>query len=403
MTHSGPSARFLNTAEAAMPARSRLSVLVVDLNNFASFPTLAVGILTAAMRGRGHAVKVLCPLVFGVPPTMREHRETLMDHGRRRIHLSDWSPFLGLRDLLRRLETRRVERAPPAIVEAVAGALEDRPNAILISAYLQHFNSVADIARLARDRGIPVILGGPMFNLPEVAETWRALPGISAVVGAEIDRDLPDLVEALCRGGMIRGIAKGIGNYVPGAEWVGTVHVDERKDNGLSRADLEAAVEGGMRRISFGLETGSQRLLEAMRKGSSVERNATFIRDAHAAGLSIRSTMFKGFPGETAEDMRATADFLEEHAPYLDRVRFNDFTLHAGTPIWNQVTANSKAEGEPALFVTDLDDRRARAAYRRTEARSVQYRKEKARALRAVFEINRKTLRDSARQFDGLM
>ena len=36
--------------------------LVVDLNNFASFPTLAVGLLVAALRNRGHRVDVLCPL-----------------------------------------------------------------------------------------------------------------------------------------------------------------------------------------------------------------------------------------------------------------------------------------------------------------------------------------------------
>ena len=69
-----------------------------------------------------------------------------------------------------------------------------------------------------------------------------------------------------------------------------------------------------MRRVSFGLETGSQRLLDAMQKGSSVEANSEFIRNAHEAGLSVRCTMFKGYPGETAEDLEATADFLERHA-----------------------------------------------------------------------------------------
>ncbi len=43
---------------------------------------------------------------------------------------------------------------------------------------------------------------------------------------------------------MIRGIADGIGRYVQGAEWIGTVHVDRRRDNGLSRRDLQAAVAG---------------------------------------------------------------------------------------------------------------------------------------------------------------
>ena len=94
---------------------------------------------------------------------------------------------------------------------------------------------------------------------------------------------------------MIRGIASKVQSYVNGAEWIGTVHVDLRKDNGLSRKDLFSAVSGGMRRINFGLEFGSQALLDRMDKGTSVARNSEFIRDAFEAGLSIRCSMFKGY------------------------------------------------------------------------------------------------------------
>ena len=396
------------------------------------------------------------------------------------------------------------------MIRAIERFLDDKPTAILLSAYLQHREIVAAIAKIAQERDIPVLLGGPMFNLGEVAEAWRDIPGLTAVVGAEVDRDLPAMIEALQAGetlldypgvvlpdgrksaparplrdldrtpipdftdfpwdrypvrivpvmtgrgcqwdkclfcsdvisasgrtfrtrsvdnvllemqeqarrhettnflfldlklnswpGMIRGIAEGIGKYVQGAEWVGTVHVDQRADNGLSADDLRMAVEGGMRRISFGLESGSQTLLDAMNKGSSVERNSRFIRDAHAAGLSIRCTMFKGFPGETAADMEATADFLERHAPYLDRVRFNDFSLHPGTPIWRAM--QEKAEGEAPLQITDRQDAMAIAAYERRQAPDRTYRRAKARALDVVYAINRRHLRDSARQFDGLM
>jgi radical SAM superfamily enzyme YgiQ (UPF0313 family) len=39
-----------------------------------------------------------------------------------------------------------------------------------------------------------------MFNVTGVAEAWRTLPGIAGIVGGEADRDLPELVEALCEG-----------------------------------------------------------------------------------------------------------------------------------------------------------------------------------------------------------
>ena len=77
--------------------------------------------------------------------------------------------------------------------------------------------------------------------------------------------------------------------------------------------------------------------------------------------------MFKGFPGETAADMELTAQFLEEHAPWLDRVRFNAFTVHTGTPIWAAMTEKDNAV--KALNITKLDPRRARVEHLRAERR----------------------------------
>lgn len=503
-----PAVAFQTNGEGITVERKSHRLLLVDLNNFANFPTLAVGILTAALRNRGHQVEVISPLAHSVPAVERERSETLADHIARRIHLSDWGPATGVNKALKRLYFRRQERPHPRVLEEVRKAIERGSEAILLSAYLQHIEIARAIGAIARASGVPVLLGGPMFNLSEVAQSWRGIPGLVAVVGAEVDRDVSKIVEAVCSGGnllefpgvalpdgrcsppapplnnldetpvpdftyfpwdlypskivpvmtgrgcqwnkclfcsdvistsgrtfrtrsvenvllemqeqarrhdtanflfldlklnswpeMLRGIGNQLHRYVRGAEWLGTVHVDQRSDNGLSRSDLEAAVEGGMRRISFGLESGSQRLLDAMKKGCLVERNSQFIKDAYAAGLSIRCTMFKGFPGETEEDMSATADFLEEHGPYLDRVRFNDFTLHTGTPIWRALQETSDVQ----VSITGFQHERARASYRYHAERTRAYRQAKRRALAAVFEINRRQLRGAARQFDGLM
>jgi radical SAM superfamily enzyme YgiQ (UPF0313 family) len=200
---------------------------------------------------------------------------------------------------------------------------------------------------------------------------------------------------------MIRGIASKVQSYVNGAEWIGTVHVDLRKDNGLSRSDLSSAVFGGMRRINFGLESGSQALLDRMDKGTSVVRNSEFIRDAFEAGLSIRCSMFKGYPGETAKDMEQTALFLENHAPYLDRIRFSDFSLLAETPIYQIVNGN-KAE-ITGFKVTKNIKTKARSTYVYTRADQSAYAKALRKVLRIVHGINSRPIRSAARQFDGAM
>jgi radical SAM superfamily enzyme YgiQ (UPF0313 family) len=200
---------------------------------------------------------------------------------------------------------------------------------------------------------------------------------------------------------MIRGIASNVQSYVNGAEWIGTVHVDLRKDNGVSRRDLFSAVSGGMRRINFGLESGSQALLDRMDKGTSVARNSEFIRDAFDAGLSVRCSMFKGYPGETADDMEKTRLFLEKHAPYLDRIRFSDFSLLADTPIY-QIIKGKEAE-ITGFKVTKNIRAKARSNYINKRTDHLAYSNALRKVLRIVHAINSRPIRSAARQFDGVM
>ncbi len=484
--------------------------MIVDLNNFSVFPTLAIGLLVAAMRNAGHEVEVVCPLAYGVVAAERERRESWKDHLARRIHLSTLAPFRLGRDAARATRSWWLGHPDRRMLREVERALDRRPGVVLLSAYLQHDRTVAAIARRARERGIPVVLGGPMFNMPGVSEAWRDIPGLTTIVGGELDLEIPALVEAVAtdtellrfdgvllpdgrrstpapplraldrvpvpdfsdfpwdrypfrvvplmagRGcqwarcvfcsdvvsasgrtfrsrsaesvlhemqeqarrhettnflfldlklnsnpGLLRAIVDGAQRHVPGAQWVGTVHVDQRDDNGLTKRELRRAAAAGMRRVSMGLESGSQRLLDLMDKGCSVERNSAFIRHAHEAGISVRCTMFKGFPGETTEDLLLTAAFLESHSPYIDRVRFNDFSIQEVTPVYREIVGDSGRH--PQIEPLGAQARNGRLAYVNRETGTRSYRKAKARVLRAVHEINRREVRRSARAFDGLM
>jgi radical SAM superfamily enzyme YgiQ (UPF0313 family) len=495
-----------------MPAThsAKRRAMLVDLNNFATFPTLAVGLLVASLRQAGIHAEVLCPLAHDVPAAERERQERLRDHLMRRVHLSTRPSFRAARDYARALRQRWINRPHPTVVREAARAMDDRPDIVLLSAYLQHYPTVLELGRMAKARGIPLLLGGPAFNIEATADSWRHIPGLTAIIGGEVDLELPDIVEAACAGtdllafgGVVlpdgrasgaapplraldripipdfsdfpweryrlrvvplmagrgcqwakcvfcsdvitasgrtfrtrsvdaimeemrtqaqrcstsnflfldlklnsdpftfRAIIENVQRNVPGAEWIGTVHVDDRRDNGLSRTDLRNAVASGMRRVSFGLESGSQRLLDLMKKGSSVDRNSQFIRDAHAEGLSVRCTMFKGFPGETADDLLLTARFLESHAPHIDRIRFNEFSILQNTPI--QRALATQPATYPQLKVLDWGHRDAKARYVNRETGGRDYRRAKARVLDVVYSINRRPVRASAEAFDGLM
>lgn len=111
--------------------------------------------------------------------------------------------------------------------------------------------------------------------------------------------------------------------------------------------------------------------------------------------------MFAGFPGETAEDMELTVKFLKDHAQYLDRVRFNAFSILEDTPIYQAL--QDKSPEYSSIHLLRLDHKNARAHYRQPALNDRRYRAAKRQALREVYHINQKRVRISARAFDGLM
>jgi radical SAM superfamily enzyme YgiQ (UPF0313 family) len=200
---------------------------------------------------------------------------------------------------------------------------------------------------------------------------------------------------------MWRGIIDNFQDRLPGGRWIGTVHVQAPGENGLTRDELHSAARAGLTRMSFGLETGSQRLNNTMAKGTRIERTAQFLADAHSAGISVRATAILGYPGETADDIDQTVRFLDSYGRFLDRIRMNRFTPLPGTRF------QELYESAPERFmgITDLkwDFRLRRGEYRYTHASDRAYQKAKARLLYAVYRINRRPLRPVAEVFDGLM
>jgi hypothetical protein len=82
----------------------------------------------------------------------------------------------------------------------------------------------------------------------------------------------------------------------------------------------------GCRTLIVGLESGSQRVLDLMRKEQTLDQMKTFLRNVHRAGLKTRANFMFGFPGETEEDFRATLDFIDEMGDYIHFI-YPSYTL----------------------------------------------------------------------------
>ncbi|MEM2174868.1 MAG: radical SAM protein, partial [Candidatus Micrarchaeia archaeon] len=78
--------------------------------------------------------------------------------------------------------------------------------------------------------------------------------------------------------------------------------------------------ESGCERLFFGIESGSQEVLNKMNKPYKISDAIRVIKDATKANLNVTLNFMFGFPGETEEDFQKTLNFIEEVAHPLVRV-----------------------------------------------------------------------------------
>lgn len=85
--------------------------------------------------------------------------------------------------------------------------------------------------------------------------------------------------------------------------------------------------ESGCRKLLFGFETATPRLLKLMMKGQSLKSTVDVATNCARAGISVTFYAMVGFPSETREEARATVDFLVEHADVVREVSLQTFHI----------------------------------------------------------------------------
>ncbi len=86
--------------------------------------------------------------------------------------------------------------------------------------------------------------------------------------------------------------------------------------------------------VSMGIESGSPRILEVLRKRETVEDSLVAARAAREAGLHLVNFYLLGNPSETLEDMEATLQLAKQLDPDLLQVGF--FTPYPGSPYYEE-------------------------------------------------------------------
>ncbi len=89
----------------------------------------------------------------------------------------------------------------------------------------------------------------------------------------------------------------------------------EARVNLVDRQLLEKMKETGCYLIAYGVETGNQNLLDAMKKGITLSQIRSAFKETHKAGIETLAYVMIGMPGETRETIQKTLDFILEIEP----------------------------------------------------------------------------------------
>ncbi len=93
--------------------------------------------------------------------------------------------------------------------------------------------------------------------------------------------------------------------------------------------------KAGCLAVWFGVEAGSQKVIDAMGKGLTLEKTKSTFKMAKDTGLMTIASVILGFPDETPESAWETIKFVEEIKP--DDVGYYIATPYPGTPMYDYV------------------------------------------------------------------
>jgi radical SAM superfamily enzyme YgiQ (UPF0313 family) len=119
----------------------------------------------------------------------------------------------------------------------------------------------------------------------------------------------------------------------------------------------------GLRSAAFGIESGSDRILDLMRKGSDRATMTAVSRAFWEAGVATEWMTFTGHPTETVDEALATAEWIEQERSRIALFFVGEFGLEQGS----HIAQDPKRYGVEEVFFAPGDDLRLYASFRQRQ------------------------------------
>ena len=109
----------------------------------------------------------------------------------------------------------------------------------------------------------------------------------------------------------------------------------------LTRELIKDMRKAGCIKLDFGIESGSQKVLDLIDKGFDVQDMQRVIRNTSEAGIWVHGSFIVNFTNESETEFNETVDFVKRNVKYLDSMEVNIFSLNQGS----YVSLNPKRYG----------------------------------------------------------
>jgi anaerobic magnesium-protoporphyrin IX monomethyl ester cyclase len=111
----------------------------------------------------------------------------------------------------------------------------------------------------------------------------------------------------------------------------------------VDRRSVQLMRESGCWQIALGIESGSQRILDILKKGESIEQIEAAVRTIQESGMTVKGLFMAGCPTETEDTLAETERFIRHLK--LDYVSMSAFTPTPNTEISGEWERYGRWEG----------------------------------------------------------
>ncbi|MBF0343520.1 MAG: B12-binding domain-containing radical SAM protein [Nitrospirae bacterium] len=128
---------------------------------------------------------------------------------------------------------------------------------------------------------------------------------------------------------------------------------------------LAAMKKAGFVRFSYGIESGSQKMLDIMNKKTTVQQNLNALKLAEEHGISGFANIVFGMPGEDFNTINETRDFLIRAGVSSNKFSYAWATAYPGAPLFQYMLDNGLVAdirkylfdvGSPGYYIHNFTD-----------------------------------------------